>query len=222
VNTPHQRPFKRLHSLGVIAPFTIAAHMVHVTPEEIAMTVEAGMSVSHNPGSNMKLASGMAPIHDMIQSGINVALGTDGAASNNKLDMFSEMRLASLLAKNREQDPTVIPAPLALQMATLNGARALGREHDLGSLTTGKWADVVAVNMHHIGTALVADPIAELVYAADRSQVDHVWVAGEKLLTHGVPEKVNQSILLAQASLWRSNLYPDLINNHHRNEKQKQ
>ncbi|QLG87995.1 TRZ/ATZ family hydrolase [Chitinibacter bivalviorum] len=172
------RPLERLAQLGLLDSPLIAAHMVHTTDTEIALLTQKGVHIAHNPASNLKLASGFARIHDQLGAGINVGIGTDGAASNNKLDMFAEMRLAALLAKGQSGNPEAIPAWQALEMATLNGAIALGQLGQIGSLEVGKQADLIAVNLAACGTQPCYDPVSHLVYAADRNQVSDVWIAG--------------------------------------------
>jgi 5-methylthioadenosine/S-adenosylhomocysteine deaminase len=175
-------PLQRLQSLGLLSPRLQAVHMTQLTDREREQVAEHGVHVVHCPHSNMKLASGFCPIHALMQAGVNVALGTDGAASNNSLDMFAEMRSAALLAKAVSGDPTAVPAACALRMATLNGARALGIDALTGSLRTGKAADIVAVELGGLATQPIYDPISQLVYATNRDCVSDVWVAGQRLL----------------------------------------
>ncbi|HSC79153.1 MAG TPA: TRZ/ATZ family hydrolase [Chitinolyticbacter sp.] len=172
------RPLARLAGLGVLGGNLIAAHMVHTTDDELALLARNGVHVAHNPASNLKLASGFARIAEQLAAGINVGIGTDGAASNNKLDLFAELRLAALLAKGASGNAEALPAWQALEMATLNGARALGWDDRIGSLEAGKQADVIAIDLSAAGTQPCYDPVSHLVYAADRSQVSHVWIAG--------------------------------------------
>lgn len=198
-----KRPLARLDGLGVLSPRLIAAHMVHTNSDEIALAAERGISVAHNPASNMKLASGCAPIQAMLDAGVNVGLGTDGAASNNKLDMFADMRLGALIAKGFSQNPTDVKAYDVLKMATINGAKALHLDGKIGSLEVGKQADVIAVDLAAIATQPVFDPISHLVYAADRGQVSHVWVNGEALVHNHVLTRLRQGDLLANAQEWQ-------------------
>lgn len=172
------RPLTRLAGLGVLGSNLIAAHMVHTSDDELALLARHGVHVAHNPASNLKLASGFARIADQLAADINVGIGTDGAASNNKLDLLAELRLAALLAKGASGNPEVLPAWQALEMATLGGARALGWDTRIGSLEAGKEADMIAVDLSAAGTQPCYDPVSHLVYAADRSQVSHVWIAG--------------------------------------------
>ena len=198
-----KRPLARLDDLGVLNSRLIAAHMVHTNAEEVALAAERGISVAHNPASNMKLASGCAPIQAMLDAGVNVGLGTDGAASNNKLDMFADMRLGALIAKGFSQNPTDVKAYDVLKMATINGAKALHLGDKIGSLEVGKQADVIALDLSAIATQPVFDPISHLVYAADRNQVTHVWVNGEAVVQERVLTRLNQADILANAQEWQ-------------------
>lgn len=173
------RPLSRFANLGMLSPTLTLAHCVHLNDAEIKQLAEYGCSVAHCPSSNLKLASGIAPITEFVKQGINVGLGTDGAASNNRLDMFAEMRLAALLAKGQSYDATAIPAYQALEMATINGARALGLDDKIGSIEVGKIADLCAVKLSDIETQPCFDPISHLVYVAGREHVSHVWVQGD-------------------------------------------
>jgi 5-methylthioadenosine/S-adenosylhomocysteine deaminase len=154
----------------------------------------------------MKLGSGMAPIAALIAAGVNVGIGTDGAASNNRLDMFTEMRQAALLAKALSGDPTVLPADRVLEMATLNGARALGLNGRIGSLTPGKAADVVAVDFGKPELAPCYEPVSHLVYAASRQDVSHVWVAGEMLVEDGVLTNAELREVQSRALHWQARI----------------
>jgi 5-methylthioadenosine/S-adenosylhomocysteine deaminase len=179
------RPLQRLRSLGLVGPNLIAVHAVHLSPEEIALVSSHGCHVAHCPSSNLKLASGMAPVAQLAAAGVNIGIGTDGAASNNRLDLFAEMRQAALLAKAVANDATALPAREVLKMATLNGARALGLDGLVGSLTPGKAADIVAVDFGAPELVPCYDPVSHLVYAAGRHNVSHVWVGGEPAVENG-------------------------------------
>ena len=176
------RPLERLTKLGLLGPGLIAVHAVHVNEQEIQLLARHGCSVAHCPSSNLKLASGFAPVEAMLKAGINVALGTDGAASNNRLDVFTEMRTAALLAKAVARNAEAMPEHAALRAATLGGARALGLGARIGSIEPGKRADLVAVHMRAPELAPCYDPVSHLVYAAGREHVSHVWVDGEQKL----------------------------------------
>ncbi|MFM9913940.1 MAG: TRZ/ATZ family hydrolase [Methylophilaceae bacterium] len=200
------RPLQRLANLGLLGPNFIAAHGVHLNQAEMELLAERGCHIAHCPASNLKLASGIAPTAQLLAQGINVGLGTDGAASNNTLDMFAEMRLAALLAKGASGDAETLPAWVTLEMATINGAKALGLESEIGSLEIGKRADMVAVNLSSIETAPCYDPISHLVYAANRSQVSHVWVDGVAVLDERQLTQIDQRDILEKAKLWQSKL----------------
>jgi len=173
------RPLQRLANLGLLAPNLVAAHCVHMQEDEMHLLAEHGCHVAHCPASNLKLASGIAPVAQLLEKGVNTGIGTDGAASNNRLDMFAEMRLAALLAKGTSGRADVLPAAQALEMATLNAARALCMDERVGSIERGKMADLVAVRIADPEVLPCFDPISHLVYVAGREHVSHVWVAGE-------------------------------------------
>ncbi len=195
------RPLQRLQALGLLGPRLIAVHAVHTTHQELDTLARFGASVAHCPSSNLKLASGFAPVAAMLERGINVGLGTDGAASNNRLDLFQEMRSAALLAKAVAEDAQAMPAHQALAAATLNGARALGLEASIGSLVPGKVADLCAVALDSPELAPCYDVVSHLVYAAGREHVSHVWVAGVARVMDGellgpAERNLNNRILL--------------------------
>jgi 5-methylthioadenosine/S-adenosylhomocysteine deaminase len=202
----HQRPLQRLRNLGLLGPNLIAVHAVHLDPDEIEVLAAQGCHVAHCPTSNLKLASGIAPVTAMLQKGINVGLGTDGAASNNRLDMLGEMRLAALLAKGVSGEASVLPAHQALQMATLNGARALGLDALTGSLVAGKAADIVALDLSGLETAPCYDVISHLAYASGRENVSHVWVNGELLLDERRLTTLDSRDLAAKAAFWQKKI----------------
>lgn len=201
-----QRPLSRLHKLGLLSQRLQAVHMTQLTEEEICLYAAHGGHVLHCPESNLKLASGFCPVAKLIDAGINVALGTDGAASNNDLDMFGEMRIAALLAKAVANDPTRVPAKLALRMATLNGARAMGLDGEIGSLAPGKMADITAVNLGDIEAQPVYDPVSHLVYSTGRDKVTHVWVAGRQLLKDRELTTLDSNAIIAKARNWRDKI----------------
>lgn len=200
------RPLARLDRLGLLGPNFIAVHAVHLDATEIALLARLGCSVAHCPSSNLKLACGIAPVGSMLSSGINVGLGTDGAASNNRLDVFCEMRLASLLAKTRSENAEVLPAHTALRMATLNAAKALGLERKIGSIEPGKSADLCAVNLDSVELSPCYDPASHLVYAAGREHVSDVWVAGRQLVGSGRLLQVDEDDIRRKAREWQSRL----------------
>ncbi|MFA7242224.1 MAG: TRZ/ATZ family hydrolase [Sulfuricellaceae bacterium] len=202
----HLRPLQRLYNLGLLGPNLIAVHAVHLSAEEIGALAGLGCHVAHCPTSNLKLASGIAPIAAMLQQGVNIGLGTDGAASNNRLDLFGEMRLAALLAKGASGNPGALPAHQALQMATLNGARALGLDHLTGSLVPGKAADITAVSLSALETLPCYDVVSHLVYVAGRENVSHVWVNGELLLEAHRLTTLDARDLAAKAAFWQTKI----------------
>lgn len=173
------RPIKRLADLGVLGPNLVAAHCVHMSDDDMQLMQGYGCHIAHCPSSNLKLASGVAPVSKMLSHNINIGLGTDGAASNNRLDMFTEMRTAALLSKGTSGDATAVPAEQALEMATINGAKALGLDSQIGSIEIGKLGDLTAVKLADIESMPCYDPISHLVYVAGREHVTHVWVQGE-------------------------------------------
>jgi 5-methylthioadenosine/S-adenosylhomocysteine deaminase len=201
-----QRPLARLDRLGLLTPALLAVHMTQLDDSEIARVAESGAQVIHCPESNLKLASGFCPVAKLLAAGVNVALGTDGAASNNDLDLLGECRSAALLAKAVAGDAAAVPAHAALHMATLNGARALGLADEIGTLCAGKSADVVAVDLAALATQPCYDPVSQLIYAAGREQISDVWVAGRALLQDGVHTTLDTQSLLAEAMEWRNNI----------------
>ncbi|MCP4288915.1 MAG: TRZ/ATZ family hydrolase [Gammaproteobacteria bacterium] len=200
------RPLQRLTDLGLVSPSLIAVHMTQLEDEELQAFAGSGAHVVHCPESNLKLASGFCPVTDLMQAGVNVALGTDGAASNNDLNMFSEMRTAALLAKGVTKDASALPACDALRMATINGARALGMEAEIGSLEVGKAADICAVDLSHLETQPVYHPVSQLVYATGRDKVSDVWIAGRHLLRSGQLTTLDTQEIVSRAEEWRSKI----------------
>ncbi len=203
----HQlRPLRRLQQLGLLGPNLIAVHAVHLADDEIELLAEHGCHVAHCPSSNLKLASGIAPVARLAGRGVNIGLGTDGAASNNRLDVFAEMRLAALLAKGASGQATALPAHSVLGMATLNAARALGLADRVGSLTPGKCADMTAVNLEAPELSPCYEPLSHLVYAAGREHVSHVWVNGELLVENGRLSRLDAGELAAKAAYWKERI----------------
>jgi 5-methylthioadenosine/S-adenosylhomocysteine deaminase len=197
------RPLQRLNELGLVNPLLTAVHMTQLTDTEIALLADRGASVVHCPESNLKLASGFCPVAKLQQAGVNVALGTDGAASNNDLDMFGEMRTAALLAKGIADDAAAVKAEDALAMATINGARALGMDNEIGSLEAGKAADLVCVDLSSPASQPVHQPISQLVYSVTRDQVSDVWVGGQSVLSERELSNDNQGDILERARAWQ-------------------
>jgi 5-methylthioadenosine/S-adenosylhomocysteine deaminase len=200
------RPLERLRALGLLGPQFIGVHGVHLLENEITLLAEQGCHVAHCPSSNLKLGSGLAPVTRLLEAGVNVGLGTDGAASNNRLDVWEEMRLAALLAKGATGRADVVPAHTALAMATLNGAKALGLDSQIGSLLPGKQADIVAVDLSGAASQPCYDAISQLVYSAGRDHVRHVWVAGEMVVKDGRCLSLDEAHLVRHARLWREKI----------------
>lgn len=202
------RPLARLHALGLTGPSFQCVHMTQVDDDDIALLQATGSHVIHCPESNLKLASGFCPVDRLARAGINVALGTDGGASNNDLDLFSEMRTAALLAKAVAGDATAFPATEALRAATINGARALGLDGITGSIETGKRADLIAVDLSALETQPLYDVTSQLVYATGRHQVTHAWVDGEPLLAGRQLTTLNLEHLRRLAGEWATRIQP--------------
>jgi 5-methylthioadenosine/S-adenosylhomocysteine deaminase len=200
------RPLERMARLGLLGPTLIAVHCVHLEPQEIEALARHGCSVVHCPSSNLKLASGFAPVQALVEAGVNVALGTDGAASNNRLDLFQEMRMAALLAKGVSGDAQALPAQAALRAATLAGARALGIAERTGSIVPGKAADLVAVELRAPSLVPMYDPVSHLVYAAGREDVSHVWIAGRALVGDRRLQNDQLSGLDTRIEMWQNAL----------------
>jgi 5-methylthioadenosine/S-adenosylhomocysteine deaminase len=200
------RPFQRLQKLGLVNDRLIAVHMTHLTDGEIAACAAAGVSVVHCPESNMKLASGFCPAEKLRAAGVNVAIGTDGCASNNDLDMFGEMRTAALLAKAVAGDAAAFDAAFALRAATLNGARAIGLEAKIGSIEVGKQADFAAVRLSELETQPMFHVISQLVYATGRHQVSDVWIAGKRKLAARELVDIDTAAILDKTHAWRERI----------------
>ena len=200
------RPLSRLDAADVLGPAFTAIHAVHCSEEDIDLLVRHASHVVHCPSSNLKLGCGIAPVSAMLSRGINVALGNDGAASNNRLDLFEEMRLAALLAKGVTQDATTLPARVAVEMATLGGARALGLDTTIGSVEVGKSADLVAVAIACPELSPLFEPYSHLVYAAGRADVTHSWVAGECILDNRRLTQCDLAAILRLALYWQEKL----------------
>ena len=200
------RPLQRLAGLGLLGPNLISVHSVHLEASEIGMLARHGCSVAHCPSSNLKLASGLAPVAALLAAGVNVALGTDGAASNNRLDLFQEMRSAALLAKAVARDAAAMPAHAALRAATLGGAIALGLGERIGSIVPGKAADLAAVAFDSLELQPAYDVVSHLVYACGREHVTDVWVGGERVLRDGTLTRLDLSDLQGRVGLWQTKI----------------
>lgn len=201
-----RRPLARLQHLGLVSSALAAVHMTQVDDQDLETLAAAGASVVHCPQSNLKLASGLCPVTELLKRDINVAIGTDGAASNNRLDMLAELRSAALLAKAVGASAASVDAAQALELATLGGARALGWADDIGSLTPGKWADMICIDLAHVATTPVYDPLSALVYAAGRDQVSDVWVAGRALVSAGALLSADEHAIVERATHWASQI----------------
>ncbi|AUG03494.1 N-ethylammeline chlorohydrolase [Pseudomonas sp. 09C 129] len=197
-----ERPLARLARLGLLGPRFQAVHMTQISDDDLALLVETNSNVIHCPESNLKLASGFCPVERLWQAGVNVAVGTDGAASNNDLDLLGEIRTAALLAKAVAGSATALNAHQALRMATLNGARALGLESEIGSLELGKAADLVAFDLSGLAQQPIYDPVSQLIYATGRDCVKHLWVAGKQLLDDRRLTRLDEQQLHATATAW--------------------
>lgn len=206
VRVSGKRPLARLADLNLLQPNLVAVHMTQLTGAEIETLARSGANVVHCPASNLKLASGFCPVDRLLKSGVNVALGTDGAASNDNLDLLGEMRTAALLAKSVANDATALPAHLALRMATLNGAKALGIDDRVGSIEPGKAADLTAIDLSAADTQPVYNPISQLVYSAGREQVTDVWINGKQLLANRRLTTIDETAILRKAQSWREKI----------------
>ena len=201
-----RRPLKRLEALGLVTPALIGVHATQLEPAEIDMLASAGASIVHCPRSNLKLASGICPVAALQKAGVNVALGTDGAASNNRLDLWAELQTAALVGKFAASDATAVAATEALAMATINGARALNLADEIGSLLPGKAADVICVDLSGLEHQPLLDPLSELVYAGSRHDVTDVWVAGEHLIVQREAVRLDLPAIAAAATRWGQRL----------------
>lgn len=202
ISTSDKRPLTRLKELGLLTPNLQCVHMTQLVEDEIQVLADSGASVVHCPASNLKLASGFCPTADLLDANINVALGTDGGASNNELNMLNEMRLAALIGKANSGDASSLSAWDVLTMATVNGAKQIGLIDSIGTLESGKFADITALNLNQINTSPVYDPVATLVYSAQASQVSHVWVGGQLNVEDGELLNLNEEILKNKAQNW--------------------
>ncbi|GIP02348.1 amidohydrolase [Paenibacillus lautus] len=192
------RPVAHLEKLGMFSRPTLLAHAVHLTDEEIEVLAKHQVAVSHNPGSNLKLASGVARVPALLKAGVTVSLGTDGPASNNNLDMFEEMRLAALIHKGVSGDPTAIPASEALRMGTVYGAKSAFLE-DIGMLAVGMKADMIALNTDQAHFLPRTDYISHAIYSASAKDVEHVWVDGKQVVKNGASLTLDEERIRREA-----------------------
>jgi 5-methylthioadenosine/S-adenosylhomocysteine deaminase len=202
-----ERPLDSIQRLGLLGPRTQCVHMTDLGDQDIALLAATGAHVVHCPQSNMKLSSGACPVSRLLEHGVNVALGTDSAASNNDLNLFGEMQSAALLAKLSSADASALPASQALAMATINGARALGQEDRIGSLEVGKQADLIAVDLDRPETQPLYHVVSQLVYACNGSQVTHSWIAGEQVLQQRQLTRIDLPELTARIHGWQNRIY---------------
>lgn len=201
-----KRPSQRLSELGLLSPLTQCVHMTQVDESDIVLLQQSGAHVIHCPESNLKLASGFCPAYQLLQAGINLALGTDGAASNNDLNLFGEMQTAALLGKAVAGNAAALDAHTALRMATINGARAMGLEDQIGSIEVGKSADLTAIDMSDLEALPLYDPVSQLVYTHSGHRVSHVWIGGKAVLLSRQLQTLNERELQAKARWWRQQI----------------
>lgn len=202
------RPIDRLLDLGLLMPLTQCVHMTRLSDADLDLLQQSGASVIHCPESNLKLASGICPVQHLLERGIKVALGTDGSASNNDLDMFGEITTAALIGKVAARDAAALPAWQVLHMATLGGAQVLGLEAQIGSLETGKAADIIAVQLDEMDTAPMYSLASNLVYHNRRNRVTHAWVDGKPLMQDGKLTTLNVTELRNRALRWQAQIQP--------------
>tara|TARA_Y100001935_G_C17202580_1_gene455788 strand:+ start:73 stop:783 length:711 start_codon:yes stop_codon:yes gene_type:complete len=200
------RPMARLQKIGLMNASMMAVHMTQLLDEEIETLAKSKVNVVHCPESNLKLASGFCPVQKLLNAGINVALGTDGAASNNDLDLFGEAKTAALIAKGITKDATSLPARKVLEMATINGAKALGQEDRIGSLESGKEADIIALNLGSFNTKPIYNLMSQLVYATGKDQVSDVWVSGARLLKRGKVCNIDTKKVMDKTTYWQERI----------------
>ena len=206
VSSSGKRPIERLDELGLLSPRLLAVHMTQLNKDEINLIAETGTHIMHCPESNLKLASGFCPTHDLHQAGINITIGTDGAASNNDLDMLAEMRTAALIAKAVAKNASALPAEDVLRMTTINAAKALGLDSEIGSIEVGKSADITTVDLSDIENQPVYNPVSQLVYSAGRENVSNVWVAGNHLLKDRELTTLDEKAILEKAKSWQEKI----------------
>jgi 5-methylthioadenosine/S-adenosylhomocysteine deaminase len=202
----HKRPLTLLNELGILSPDVLAIHMTQINQHDLEILADTRPHIVHCPESNMKLASGICPVKELMSIGLNVALGTDSAVSNNDLDMIGEMRSAAFLGKVSTLDPEALSAETTLKMATLHGAKALGMEHEIGSIKVGKAADLIAIDLDQLETQPCYHPVSQIVYGASRNQVTDVWVGGKQLLKNRELTTLDEKELLNQAKMWRTRI----------------
>ncbi len=201
-----RRPIERLQQLGLLTPLTQCVHMTQLIASDIALLSESGSHVIHCPTSNLKLGNGFCPLEALQETGINIALGTDSAASNNDLNMLSEARNAALIAKGVSGNPELLPAHEALELATINSARALGIDHETGSIEVGKAADLVAINLANIASQPLYNALSQLIYTDCTRHISHTWVDGKLLVENGQLLNIDQDELISKAQNWQTKI----------------
>ena len=201
-----ERPIETLFKLGLLGPKTQCVHMTNLNNEDIKLLSRTGAQVIHCPESNMKLASGICPISKLLNAGVNVGIGTDGAASNNDLNLFGELKSATLLAKINSMDPTALTASEALTLGTLGGAKALGMDKNIGTIEVGKLADLIAVDLHQIEMQPIHDVFSQLIYVNSGSHVTHSWIQGEQIMHERELLKIDQDNLRRRILKWQNKL----------------
>ena len=199
-------PIQRLNNLGIIGPSLVAAHCVHLNDQDMAILAKNKVNIVHNPSSNMKLGSGIADVAKMLKQNLNVSLGTDSSASNNRLDIMEEMRLAALISKGSSMLPESIPAKEAIKMATINGAKALGLDSEIGSIEKNKKADLVAIDLSAIENQPLYNPISTLVYSSSRTDVSYVWIDGKIKLKDKKLVNIDEERIIQMAKKWQRKL----------------
>ncbi len=201
-----KRPIQRLSELNILGPTTQCVHMTSLNKGDFELLKESGAHVIHCPESNLKLASGFCPANQLLQEGINVALGTDGCASNNNLDMFGEMHTAALLGKAVADDAAALSAAQVLEMATINGAKALGIDDITGSLEVGKAADIIAIKLDPIDQKPMYDPISQVIYTHNGHRISHSWVNGKVLMSDRELCTLNEKEIISNTQTWQETI----------------
>ncbi|MDH5392640.1 MAG: TRZ/ATZ family hydrolase [Gammaproteobacteria bacterium] len=206
LESTQKRPLQSLNEIGLVSPNLVAVHMTALTDDEIELLAKTGSHVVHCPVSNLKLASGFCPLAKLLKAKVNVCLGTDGSASNNDLDMFGEMKTAALLAKGVAADASCATADEIIRMATINGATALGLQDDIGSIETGKAADLIAIDFSQLESMPVYNPVSHLVYNTSRDQVTDVWVKGRHLLKQRSLTRLDEAEIIRKTKAWNAKI----------------
>ena len=199
-------PIQRLNNLGIIGPSMIAAHCVHLNERDLSILTSNKVNIVHNPSSNMKLGSGIADVTKMLKQNLNVSLGTDSSASNNRLDIIEEMRLAALLIKGKTKSPELLSAVQAINMATINGAKALGLDSLIGSIEINKKADLISIDLNSITAQPIYNPLSTLVYSSSRSDVDYVWINGDIKLKDKKLINIDEDKIIQIAKKWQTKI----------------